>query len=546
MSTLTSEALLAELATLDDDQLTELLESLPTAAAQQLLTLLGTPTEALPATPLEQAFELDENYRERPHLKYLSDRLAAAVADVENGIDRKMIIEMPPRSGKTTLATIFTPLWTLRHHPDWPIALTSHDGNLATSWGRQVRRHVEQNDLGLAIARDAGAAREWETSQGGKVFSASVRESFTGRGAKLLVVDDPHKDYADAHSAASRNAIWDWWLSVALLRQNPPALVVVIMTRWHEDDLVGRVLSREYEGDPSDWERIQLPAIAEEHDILGRTPGDPLYSPLIVETREQALERWQRTKINVGSYVWSALMQQSPSPARGSIFDADWWRFWSSDPNRATDDGKIIYLDPGNLSHARWLDSWDMAFKATQDSDYVVGQRWARDGTHRYLIAQQRARMTFTRTLAAMEDWGDGNGPHGRFVHERLVEDKANGTAVLDTLKEKISGLIPVQVKAGDPKEARARSVTPEVEAGNVYLPHPGDPGNEWVTDLLSELREFPSGAHDDQVDALTQALRRMRDPGIGRVFNPGSNGRQLVAGVRSIPGRTAPRRIRR
>lgn len=509
-----------------------LVDDLPEPVVASILDDVGTVTTdraELPAGPLQQAQELDPGYLARPHLEYLSGRLAQAIRDVEAGQNRRLIVAMPPRSGKTTAATIFTPLWALRHHPEWPIALTSHDGRLATSWGRQIRRYIEQHPaLGLQIARDAGAASEWETTKGGKVLSVSVRESFTGRGAKILVVDDPHKDFADAHSALARQSVWDWWRTVALLRLEPPSLIVLIMTRWHEDDLVGRVLSAEYEGDPGDWEVINFPAIAEEHDILDRQPGQPLYSPLLEETEPEALTRWAGVKETVGSYAWSALMQQHPSPAQGAIFDVGWWRYWTTDPNRATDDGRVMYLNPlGDLAHATWLDSWDMAFKATADSDYVVGQRWARHGTRRYLLAQQRNRWTFTQTIEAMKRWGDGGGPWGHLVHKRLVEDKANGTAIIDTLREKISGLIPVNPT--ESKEARMRAVTPEIEAGNVYLPHPADPGNDWVTDLLSELREAPNGAHDDMCDALSQALARLRDPGKAHVSIPGRLQREPV-----------------
>src|SRR5699024_4690631 len=141
-----------------------------------------------------------------------------------------------------------------------------------------------------------------------------------GRGARVLVIDDPHKDFVDAHSATFRAAIWDWWLAVAQTRLEPPSLVIVIMTRWHEDDLVGRLLSKEYEGDPAAWERIRLPALADtENDPIGRELGEPLLSPLFTETREQAVERWAETRTAVGEYVWSALYQQSPSPAKGAI-----------------------------------------------------------------------------------------------------------------------------------------------------------------------------------------------------------------------------------
>lgn len=507
---------------LDEQQLIEFVETLPPELVTQVLDQLPQEAIPVPASPLLQAQEINPQFVVRPHLRYLSKRITQALRDVEAGQDRFMIIEMPPRMGKTTTATIHTPLWVLRQHPDWPIALTSHDGRLATSWGRQIRRAIETNDFGVQLAKDAGAASEWETTKGGSVLSVSVRESFTGRGAKVLVIDDPHKDFADAHSEKLRGAVWEWWLSVAQLRLHHPALVIVIMTRWHEDDLVGRLLSREYEGDPGDWEVIRLPALADDPtDPLKRKPGEPLLSPLVQETRTQAVKRWDTVRVNSGAYIWAALMQQSPSPAKGAIFDTDWWRYWTTDPAIAEDNPKVRLIDPYELHGGRWLDSWDCAFKDTSASDFVVGQRWVRHRADRYLVDQQRGRWSFTATLAKMRAWAEPFSVlgTGRWVYERAIEDKANGTAVIDVLKDEIPGLIPINPT--NSKTARARSVTPEIESGNVYLPHPAQTGHEWVNDLISELREFDHGTHDDQVDALTQALSRLRDPGEGRIASP-------------------------
>lgn len=398
------------------------------------------------------------------------------------------------------MSSVYLPVWMLRGHPDWRLGLISHSPDLAVGWGRQVRRIIERHgpSLGLKIAEDAGAAAQWQTSAGGGIVSRSAPgQSVTGLGFKVLILDDVTKDFATAHSAAHREILWDWWRANSRTRLEPPSLVVVIGTRWHEDDFIGRLLSPEYDGRPADWEVISFPAIAEHDDLLGRQPGQPLYSPLLEETEEQAIARWDDIRASVGSYAWASLYQQRPAPAQGKIFNTEWWRYWTTDPGRADGD-RVVQLNPmTDLTHAAWLDSWDMAFKATTASDYVVGQRWARTGARRYLIAQQRGRWTFTQTLDRMRRWGDGAGPYGHLVHRRLVEDKANGTAILDTLRDQISGLIPVN--PGESKEARARAVTPEVEAGNVFLPHPGDPGNDWVSDLLAELRDFNSGAHDDQ-----------------------------------------------
>lgn len=539
----------------DPESLNQLLEGLRAAAAnavtdrqvRDLTARIASITRTyrikhrigLPADPLSQAREIDPAYRPRPHLTFLADRVSAAVRDVEAGVNRMMAVSMPPRSGKSMELSLFTPLWTLRGHPDWKIVTVSYDPALTAAWARQDRRLIEANpELGIALAPDSGSGTDWRTEEGGGIFATSIRGSFTGRGVKVLIIDDPIKDFVDAHSAVMRQALWDWWLSVAQTRLEPPYLVLVVMTRWHEDDLIGRLLSREHEGDPADWEVISLAALAKANDPLGRAEGEPLLSPLSDETPEEAITRWEGVRRTVGSYVFAAMYQQEPSPAKGAIFDTGWWRYWTSDPGKETSDGRVRYLDPASLTGARWVDSWDCAFKDPDSaaggkqrkqrkqggSSYVVGQRWVRSGANRYLIAQVRDRWNFVRTVEAMQTWARPldpvASPYGHLVHQRIVEDKANGPAILAVLQDRISGLKPANPTVS--KEARARAITPEVESGNVYLPHPDDPGNEWVADLLSELRNFPYDAHDDQVDALTQALSELRDEGRGGLTVPG------------------------
>lgn len=518
---------------LTEEELEELVESLPHATIEALVTELGglADAELIPHNPAEMGSYLDSTFVLRPHLAHLSERLAVAVRDIEAGKNRRLIIEMPPRTGKTYLATMLLGAWILARHPDWPVALTSHDGSLAVSWGRAIRRWAEEGKLGrLEVASDSKAASEWETTDGGVLLARSVRESLTGRGAKVLVIDDPHKDFVEAHSEVSRNLVWNWWLSVAQTRLQPPNLVIVTMTRWHEDDLVGRLLSREYPGDPDEWEVIRLPALAEDEDAIGREPGAPLLSPLVEESEGQALERWAAVKRAVGSYTWAAMFQQRPSPPEGAVFGMESWRFWTTDPALASRDeageidpnGKTVLIDPAALAGGHWLDSWDMAFKGGDKSDFVVGQRWVRVGPYRYLIAQERGRWGFSRSLTAMRRWARTDDPQvspfGQYVHERLIEDAANGAAIIDTLKTELSGIKPVKARVS--KEARARAVTPEIESGHVLLPHPQEPGYGWVTDLLSELRAFPNDANDDQVDAMTQALLGLRS-GSGSIHNP-------------------------
>lgn len=492
----------------------------------------------LPESPVDQAVEVDPGFAQREHLTYLGERMRDAMRAVERGTSVRIAVSIPPRMGKSTLLSRFTPLWILRRHPEWSIMTASYDGALTNEWAKNVRTMIEDNPgLGIALEPDYGAGGRWSTEEGGGLFATSVRGSMTGRGARVMLIDDPIKDFVEAHSKPSRDSLWNWWLSVAFTRLEPPSLVIVIGTRWHEDDLIGRIMSPEHEGNPKSWEYIRIPALADDElDVLGRSMGDPLYPPMSkIQSSERTVNYWNEIKESVGSYTFAAMYQQRPAPAQGAIFDSSWWRYWTRDPGKADEDRGIIYMDPNDLAGARWLDSWDAAFKAkSEDSSWVVGQRWVRKDANRFLIAQKRGRWSFTETIAQMKEWAKQDdfdaSPYGRYVHQRLIEEKANGAAIIDTLKDEISGIKPVNPTTS--KEARARAITPEVESGNVYLPHPTDPGNEWVTEYLSELRNFPFDAADDQTDATTQALSELRDEGVAHIGSLNSPGRRVARDV--------------
>lgn len=514
---------LGDLGEFDPEEIAVALDDLPDHVVQ-LLTAGSSSVDGAAPTPLDEARIIDDKYRVRAHLEYLSNRLASAVEDVENGISRKITVSMPPRSGKSHLSSEFFPVWLLHKHPDWKIGLISHSPSLATSWGRSVRRVIEEYgaQLGIELAKDAGAVSDWETTKGGGIISRSAPgQSITGYGFKILLIDDPVKNFATAHSEDARNKLWQWWTGDAFTRLEPPSLTVVVGTRWHEDDMIGRLLSKEHEGNPDDWEVISFPAIAENDDVLGRAPGEPIISPIIDESQTEALERWDEVRQSVGEYAWAALYMQRPSPAQGAIFETDKFRYWTTDPEMLIDDDPSVRLiDPLRMSHARWIDSWDAAFKGTDSSDFVVGQRWAIDGKDRFLIEQERDRWSFTQTVERVKRWETDAVVGSNWVYEKLIEDKANGPAIIDTLKTHVQGIKPITPKSS--KEARARAVTPEVEAGHIYLPHPDEPGNEWVRDLVSECRAFPSGANDDQVDAMTQVLNHVRASGTASITVPG------------------------
>lgn len=466
--------------------------------------------------PADFAAALDPTYRRRPHVDALAAAVRETVEQAQDGSGSgRLIVSMPPQVGKSYTASLWTPAWFLARHPDRQVILASHEDRLAVSFGRQVRdtlrRYGEAGQVQVRIARDVAAAGEWETSLGGGMLSRGIGGSITGRGGHLLVIDDPIKDFAQAHSHAIRKAHWDWWLSTAQTRLRAGSVVLVVMTRWHEDDLAGRLTSDEWEGDPDEWRVLRIPALGEGStedvadgrvapDALDRDEGVPLTTAADDEDPDEAGARWERTRRSVGPYVWAGLYQQRPSEPEGTILRRAWWQFYSRVGERLMrPDGSSV-----EVANLRIYQSWDMAFKDKATSDWVVGQVWGALGQgDRFLLAQVRGRMDFVETKRAVRQlrsaWPS--------TEATWIEDKANGPAIIAELRREISGLVPHNPR--ESKEARAWATQGDLEAGSIWLPAPeGDP---WVRDFIEECAAFPNGSHDDQVDAYTQAILRMR-----------------------------------
>jgi predicted phage terminase large subunit-like protein len=417
-----------------------------------------------------------KNYKPNWHHRVLANKLM----EIESGkIDRLMVL-MPPRHGKSELASVRFPAWYLGRNPDRRIIGTSYSAELATDFGRKVRDLIRTERFvlpfkGVSVKDDSSAANRWDIKDGGGYVAAGVGGSVTGRGGDLLIVDDPFKNQEDADSKTYRDKVWSWYQSTLYTRIEKGGAIIVILTRWHEDDLAGKLIS-EMLNDGDQWDIVSFPAIAEEKEQY-RDIGDALW-PDKYDEKELA-----RTKMAVGSRVWTALYQQRPAPAEGAIFKKSWFRFYDRLPDEK-------HID-------RWLQSWDMTFTNSDGSDYVVGQVWACSGADRYLVDQVRERMDFMQAVRALRNMSD-KYPQAR---AKYIEDKANGPAVISALKNEIQGLIPVNPTSS--KVSRANAVSPILEAGNVYLKR----GAKFSDELIEEAGLFPSGKNDDQVDAMTQAL---------------------------------------
>jgi predicted phage terminase large subunit-like protein len=412
-----------------------------------------------------------------PHVDYLSARLRKSLLKG----NARIVISMPPRHGKSWLTSLFTPVWYLSLFPRHNIILASYESEFAASWGRRVRNEIEANKwLGIELSSDSSAADRWELKgTAGGMMTAGIGGAITGRGGHLLIVDDPVKNLEQAMSESYRRKAIEWYQSTFRTRGEPGASIIVIQTRWHEGDLAGYLLS---EDSQEKFENISLPAIAEaEGDALGRKIGDPLCA------ERYPLHALDLIRKGVGSTVWNALYQQRPSSMEGNFFKRQWWRYYRQLPQRFD----------------LMLQSWDLSFKESKEGSFVVGQVWGRVGADKYLIDQVRARADFPTTIRMIRSLS-AKWPR---AHTKLVEDKANGPAVIDTLKRELSGMIPILPDGS--KEARAASVSPDVEAGNVFIPDPSIA--PWIHDYVEELANFPKATDNDQVDATTMALKRMQ-----------------------------------
>lgn len=414
-----------------------------------------------------------------PALQLIED----ALTDAFNTPDSRLIISMPPQEGKSTTASINFPIWALMQNPDLRIVTGSYAQGLANRNGRAVRNRIKAHpEFGLEIARDNGAVAEWtlDGHQGG-LLAVGRGAGVTGRPADLMLIDDPIKDRQEADSQTIRNLCMDWWHDALAARLSPGAPCIIIATRWHQSDMSGQLAAT------GDWTVLNIPAQCEDaaSDPLGREAGEFMQS-----ARRRTQQQWEQRKATAGPRTWAALYQGHPSPAEGDIFKREWWQHWDTMPSL---DGQVIQ-------------SWDLTFKGDDrtkkgretERDWVVGQVWLKRGADCYLLDQVRGRWGFSETVAQIQalraKWP--------MTTATLIEDKANGPAVIDSLRNTIPGIVPVNPQGG--KESRAAAVEPYLAAGNIHLP-PAQWG--WVAELIEEAAGFPNASHDDQVDALTQAV---------------------------------------
>lgn len=423
-----------------------------------------------------------------------SDAVCAAldqfIDDMQAGKRPILVLQAPPQHGKSEIVSRKLPAYILGRFPDWRIAAASYSDELAGAMAQDVRRNLA-GDEHKRLFPTAAEKRRYDVNRTGEFtapggaggyLGVGVGAGLTGRPVDIGIIDDPVKNEKEALSPTTKEGHWNWYQTVFTTRLSENSGQIVMATSWAEDDLPARICTH-FKGDPR-LKVLRFPAINEPGEV-GYNPDLPR-GPLVPELKSLAFLR--EVKGLFSDYWWSALYQQCARSLGGNVFKEQGLRYYLPKDLPAKFD--------------KVLASWDCTFKDHDGTDFVVGQVWAKHGANSYLLGQVRARMSFTATVKAVIEL---QAAHPR-VREILIEDKANGPAVIDTLKASVSGIIPIEPDGS--KLARAHAVTSYWEAGNVWLPHPDL--FPWVKDLVSELTGFPASANDDQVDALTQALRRL------------------------------------
>jgi predicted phage terminase large subunit-like protein len=422
-------------------------------------------------------------------------KVAEAYERVARGELKRLIVNMPPRHTKSEFASWLLGAWMMGLRPDMKIMETTHTGELALNFGRKVRNTIASQEYGkvfpdVHLSVDSTAAGRWNTNKGGSYFAAGVGGAVTGRGADLLVIDDPHSEQ-DALSPAALEHAYEWYTSGPRQRLQPGGAIVIVMTRWAENDLTGKVL-RQMARDPNadKWEVIELPALLDEDDEEKCRPIWPEY---------WALEDLKAVKGSLQVSKWMAQWQQNPTSDSAAILKRDWWRKW----------------DKKDLPQMDFvMQSYDTAYSKQEQADYSAITTWGvfmhedeSDGKIKpnvILCDARRGRWDFPILKKIAHEEYEYWDPE-----VMLIEAKASGMPLAQELRA--SG-IPVTTYApsrGNDKFVRANSVAPFFEAGLVWAPD-----TSFADAVIEECAAFPAGENDDYVDTVTMALRRFREGG--------------------------------
>lgn len=411
-----------------------------------------------------------------------------------------LILNTPPQHGKSTTITETLPSWYIMKHPDNSVIEVSYGDDLAERFGKRNLEKVKEfgHLFGIEVDPKKSTSREFQIKgHRGRMISKGIGSGLTGHSGHLIVVDDPVKNREQADSENSRNAVWNEFVDSILSRTQGGSKVIIIMTRWHEDDLAGRIM-REM---PDKATLINLECECEsEDDPLGRRTkeqngeevGDALLNdcPMLGKGNSW-LKDFKKTFITqeAGIRSWYALYQGRPTTREGNILKKEWWRYYSANE-----------FDSQNVRFDTMMMSVDAAFKDGEKNDYVAITIWGRIGSKIYLVDLVNEHMNFMATIRKIKLLKVRYPSIGI----TLIEDKANGTAIIQMLRDEVFGIVAVQPDAS--KEARVNAISYIIEAGNVYIPNDRD----WTFEFVEQCAKFPNDVHDDMVDSMSQCLARL------------------------------------
>lgn len=401
--------------------------------------------------------------------------LIADLEHVEQTPGDRVVYVMPPRHAKTATVSERFPVKCLKDHPEWRVIGASYAQSLANKISRRARK-IAEGELNLSADRDA--VEEWETIEGGGYRAIGVGAGITGHGGDLLIIDDPVKSREQADSPVYREKVWDWYKEDLFTRLEPGGRVIVVQTRWHSDDLAGRILAED-----QGFRVVHFPAIATGTDW--REKGEALWPDRF------AVEDLQKIKATIGSRAFSALYQGSPIPEEGAMFKREWF--------------KISSALPTNI--VRMVRYWDLAAteaKKGKDPDYTVGALLGIGADRRvWILDIRRMRGSPQAVKAMVRQTAQMDGPDVEIFVEQ--EPGSSGKIVVDDFKRALMGYVVRGNRETGDKASRARPVASQAEIGNVWLIDAA-----WTREYLDEMEAFPYGAHDDQVDGTSGAFNKL------------------------------------
>ncbi len=397
---------------------------------------------------------------------------------------KRLIVNMPPRHTKSEFASYLLPAWIMGHAPKTKIIQATHTGELAFRFGRKVRNLMNHEDYkrvftDVELSQDSQAAGRWETNHGGEYFATGVGGAITGRGADLLIIDDPHSEQ-DALSETAFDNAYEWYTSGPRQRLQPGGIIVIVMTRWSTKDLTGKLINAQTEIKADQWEVIEFPA------IFPKT-GNPIWP-----------EFWKKdellsVKASLNEQKWQAQWQQSPTSEEGSIIKREWWMKWESQ------------TPPNNIQHI--IQSYDTAYSKKETADYSAITTWGvftseADGkVYLILLDAIKGRWDFPelkrKALAKYKEYEP---------ETIIIEAKASGLPLTHELRQVGIPVTNFTPSKGNDKHVRVNAVAPVFEAGQVWVPD-----ERWAQEVIEECAAFPFGDNDDYVDSTTQAVLRFR-----------------------------------